>query len=76
MRIGKGYRIGNIDSTICAQKPKLMGYILTMRENLAQDLNCSLEQISVKATTEEKLGISGSEDGMTAYAVLILENIR
>jgi len=69
----KGYKIGNIDSTICAQKPKLQAYILDMRHNIAQDLDCSLDQVSVKATTEEKMGISGSEKGMTAYAVVLLE---
>lgn len=71
----KGYVIGNIDSTICAQRPKLQPYIMTMRSNIAFDLECDLERISVKATTEEKLGISGSEEGMTAYAVVLLEKL-
>jgi 2-C-methyl-D-erythritol 2,4-cyclodiphosphate synthase len=69
----KGYLIGNIDSTICAQKPKLQAYIPQMRCNIAQDLECELDRVSVKATTEEKMGISGSEKGMTAYAVVLLE---
>ncbi len=69
----KGYHIGNIDSTICAQKPKLQAYIPQMRYNIAQDLECSLDDVSVKATTEERMGISGSEKGMTAYAVVLLE---
>ncbi len=69
----KGYKIGNIDSTICAQKPKLQAFIPAMRNNIAHDLECSLDDISVKATTEERMGISGSEKGMTAYAVVLLE---
>ena len=68
----KGYKIGNIDSTICAQKPKLQEYIYSMRLNIAQDLECSIDDVSVKATTEERMGISGSEKGMTAYAVVLL----
>jgi 2-C-methyl-D-erythritol 2,4-cyclodiphosphate synthase len=68
----KGYKIGNIDSTICAQEPKLQKYITAMRENIAQDLECDIGDVSVKATTEEKMGISGSEEGMTAYAVVLL----
>lgn len=72
----KGFEIGNIDATICAQKPKLRNYILQMRNNLAEDLNTDLENISVKATTEEKMGISGSEDGMTAYSIVMVEKIN
>lgn len=68
----KGYKIGNIDSTICAQEPKLQAYITFMRENIAQDLECSIDDVSVKATTEERMGISGTEKGMTAYAVVLL----
>ena len=72
----KGFKIGNIDSTICAQKPKLRKYILMMRNNLAEDLKTDLENVSVKATTEEKMGISGSEEGMTAYSVVLVEKIN
>jgi 2-C-methyl-D-erythritol 2,4-cyclodiphosphate synthase len=68
----KGYRIGNLDATICAQSPKMQPYITEMRQNIAIDLHCDLCDISVKATTEEHLGISGSQDGMTAYCVVIL----
>ncbi len=67
-----GYRINNLDATICAQRPKLRMYIDKMRENLAADLETSIENISVKATTEERLGISGSEEGITASAVVML----
>jgi len=68
----KGYRINNIDATICAQAPRLAGYIFDMRANIAEDLNCDVECVSVKATTEEKLGISGSEQGITAHCVVML----
>jgi 2-C-methyl-D-erythritol 2,4-cyclodiphosphate synthase len=72
MVIAKGYRIGNIDSTICAQEPKLMTYIDAMRKNLAKDLNTDIENVSVKATTEEGLGITGNGMGMTASAVVLI----
>ena len=67
-----GYKIGNIDATICAQKPRLRDYILQMRENIAEDLFTKVENVSVKATTEEGLGISGGGDGITATAVVLL----
>lgn len=66
------YKLGNLDSVICAQAPRLAPYILQMRENIAHDLNCSTTQISIKATTEEGLGISGSQMGITASATLLL----
>lgn len=69
----KGYGIGNIDATICAEKPKLRQYIDEMRANLALDLESKIEDISVKATTEEGLGVSGAEAGMSASAVVILK---
>ena len=71
----QGYRLSNLDSTICAQKPRLAPFILSMRETLAQDLLSELEAISVKATTEEGLGISGSLEGITASAVVLLEKL-
>jgi 2-C-methyl-D-erythritol 2,4-cyclodiphosphate synthase len=67
-----GWKISNLDCTICAQQPKLAPFILQMRENLAADLETAIENISVKATTEEGMGISGSEEGMTASAVILL----
>jgi 2-C-methyl-D-erythritol 2,4-cyclodiphosphate synthase len=67
-----GWKIGNLDCTICAQQPKLAPFIPMMRENLAADLETPLNCISVKATTEEGLGITGSEEGMTASAVILL----
>lgn len=71
----KGYKIGNIDSTVCAQKPKLAGHIVKMRENIAKACGCDISQISVKATTEEKLGFTGEELGISATAVCLLEEV-
>jgi len=70
----KGWYLNNLDATICAQKPKLQSYIHAMRKNIADDLEIDIENISIKATTEEYLGISGSEKGMTAYCVVLLVN--
>jgi 2-C-methyl-D-erythritol 2,4-cyclodiphosphate synthase len=67
-----GWQIGNLDSTVCAQQPKLRPFIDAMRANLAADLETEIANISVKATTEEGLGISGSESGMSATAVVLL----
>jgi len=67
-----GWQIGNLDSTVCAQQPKLRPFIDAMRANLAADLDTDIANISVKATTEEGLGISGSEEGMSATAVVLL----
>ncbi len=67
-----GYSIGNIDSTVIAQKPKLAPHIENMRNNLAQACNIDVSQISVKATTEERLGFTGRLEGISAHAVCIL----
>lgn len=67
-----GWRVGNIDATVIAQRPKLASYIPTMRENLAQRTHVAPEQINVKATTEEKLGFTGSGEGISAHAVCLL----
>lgn len=69
----KGYRVCNLDSQIVAQRPKLKPYIESMRENIAKTLGVEVDRISVKATTEEKLGFTGTEEGMKAYAVVLLE---
>jgi len=69
----KGYRIGNIDATIVAQRPKLAGYIGQMNENIAQTLQLPADAVNVKATTEEKLGFTGTEQGISAYAVAGIE---
>lgn len=70
-----GYEIGNLDSIIAAQKPKLKNYILDMRKCLAEILHTNLNNISIKATTEEKLGFTGSELGIKSYCVVILKKI-
>lgn len=70
---GKGYKIGNVDSTICAQRPKLAPYIADMRENIASVCGCDVSRISVKATTEEGLGFTGEGLGISATAVCLLE---
>ena len=69
-----GFEIGNLDVTICAQKPKLQKYILQMRKNTSEDLKTSIENISIKATTEEGLGISGNEKGISATAIVLLKH--
>ena len=66
----KGYVTGNVDATIVAQKPKLMPYIPRMNENIARVLGVALDQVNVKATTEERLGFTGAEEGISAYAVV------
>ena len=69
----RGYRLGNIDATVIAQAPKLAPYILEMRQNIAAAFGVDVDQISVKATTEEKLGFTGSGEGIAAHAVCLLE---
>ncbi|MGC9362047.1 MAG: 2-C-methyl-D-erythritol 2,4-cyclodiphosphate synthase, partial [Candidatus Syntrophosphaera sp.] len=69
----KGFAIGNLDCTVCAEKPRLQSYIPRMRENIASDLGCTVDRVSVKATTEEGLGVSGQGRGIAAYCVLLLE---
>lgn len=70
-----GYRVGNIDVTMIAQRPKLKEYIPTMIENIAADLSVSVSQVNVKATTEEKMGFTGDGSGMACHCVCILEEI-
>lgn len=67
-----GYRVSNVDSIIVAQKPKLMPYIPQMQREIARVLNVSADRINVKATTEEKLGFTGREEGISAHAVCIM----
>ena len=69
---GKGYVIGNVDATVIAQAPKMAPYIDQMRENIASALNTEVENISVKATTEEKHGFTGEGLGISANAVCLL----
>ncbi len=70
-----GYKIGNVDATVIAQAPKLAPHVPTMKQNLARALNCSPEQINVKATTEEHLGFTGQGLGIAAHAVCLIESI-
>ena len=69
----KGYKIVNVDATIVAQKPKLRPFIDEIRENLASNMNIDIDCVSVKATTEENLGFTGSMEGMKSYCVILLE---
>ena len=68
-----GYRVGNIDVTMIAQKPRLKDYIPAMTENIARALEIPVGRVNVKATTEEKLGFTGSGEGMRCHAVCLLE---
>jgi 2-C-methyl-D-erythritol 2,4-cyclodiphosphate synthase len=68
----RGYEIGNIDSTICLQTPKISPYIPEMRKQIARQIGLHEDQVSVKATTEEKLGFTGREEGVSAYAVVLI----
>ena len=69
------YRLGNLDVTVIAQRPKLAPYINQMRQNLAAALRTELQNVSVKATTEEHLGFTGSGEGIAAHAVCLLEPV-
>lgn len=67
-----GHRLGNADITVVCERPKIASHALAMRTNLAVDLDCTIEQISIKATTSEKLGFSGRGEGLAAMAVVLL----
>jgi len=67
-----GWRIANVDLTILLQAPKIRPYVDTMRQNIASDLNCALAQVSVKATTTERLGFVGRSEGVAAEAVVLV----
>lgn len=71
-----GFTVGNIDATVIAQRPKLKPYIEKMRENIALACGVELSRINVKATTEEKLGFSGREEGIAAHAVCIITEVK
>lgn len=68
-----GYELCNADCTVIAQKPKLSPYIMDMRKRLAEAMNVNLEDVSVKATTEEKMGFTGEGKGISAHAVVLIE---
>ena len=69
---GKGWKVGNVDATIVAQAPKMAPHIARMRELIADDLQVTLDQVNVKATTTEKLGFTGREEGIAVHAVALL----
>jgi 2-C-methyl-D-erythritol 2,4-cyclodiphosphate synthase len=69
----KGYWVGNIDATVCAERPKLKARIPEMQEVLAHVMNIDPEDVSIKATTTEKLGFTGREEGISAYATVLIE---
>lgn len=71
-----GYRVGNVDATVIAQKPKLAPHISRIRENLARAMGVDPGRVSVKATTEERLGFTGREEGIAAHAVALLEELE
>ena len=69
----KGYRLVNVDATICAERPKMNPYIPQMQQVMAQVIGCDTDAISIKATTTEKLGFTGRQEGISAYAVALIE---
>ncbi len=69
----KGYKVGNIDATVCAERPKINPHIPKMQEILAECMGVDIDCISIKATTTEKLGFTGREEGISAYAVALIE---
>jgi 2-C-methyl-D-erythritol 2,4-cyclodiphosphate synthase len=69
----KGYQIGNLDATVIAQRPKIAPYTMRMRKRIAAALELEIEQVSIKATTEEGLGFTGSGEGIAAHCVCLLE---
>jgi len=71
----KGYAVVNIDSTLCLQAPKIASFIPGMQEAISRILNISLQDISIKATTTEKMGFAGREEGLVAYATVLLRKI-
>ncbi|MGO5096668.1 2-C-methyl-D-erythritol 2,4-cyclodiphosphate synthase [Agathobaculum sp. LCP25S3_E8] len=72
----EGWQLGNLDATVLAQAPKLAPHIMKMRENIAGALGCEVSRVSVKATTEEKLGFTGAKQGIAAHCVCLLEQVK
>lgn len=70
---GRGYQVGNLDATIIAQQPKMAPHIQAMRENIARVCGVEVDRINVKATTEEGLGFTGTGEGISAHAVVLME---
>ncbi|MGK0249045.1 MAG: 2-C-methyl-D-erythritol 2,4-cyclodiphosphate synthase [Oleispira sp.] len=72
----QGYQVGNVDITIIAQAPKMAPHIETMRERIAEDLSCTINQVNTKATTTEKLGFEGRKEGISVHAVALLVTVK
>lgn len=71
----KGYELVNVDATVIAEKPKLMPYVHRIRSGISACIGCSIDQVSVKATTNEKMGFLGREEGIAAHAVVLLKKL-
>ena len=71
----QGYQLGNADISVIAERPKMAPHIQAMRDNLAADLSCDIRQINIKATTTEKLGFAGREEGIACHAVALLQSV-
>lgn len=71
----KGYKVGNIDATVCAERPKLKAHIPEMQQTLARVIGVDADDVSIKATTTEKLGFTGREEGISAYATVLVEKL-
>ena len=69
---GKGYRVGNVDATVCAERPRLKAHIPAMQECLASVMGIDADDVSIKATTTERLGFTGREEGISAYATVLI----
>ena len=72
--VTKGYKVGNIDATVCAERPKINPHVPAMKACLAHVMGCDEDQVSIKATTTERLGFTGREEGISAYAVALITN--
>lgn len=72
---GRGWKVGNVDATIIAQAPKMAPHIATMREHIAEEIGIAADQVNVKATTTERLGFTGREEGIAAEAVCLIEKV-
>ena len=71
----KGYRVGNVDATVCAEKPKLNPHIPAMQQCMAEVMGVDPDSVSIKATTTERLGFTGRQEGMSAYATVLIEKV-
>lgn len=69
----RGYRVGNVDATVCAERPKLKPHIPAMQECMARVMGIDVDDVSIKATTTERLGFTGREEGISAYATVLIE---